>query len=261
MNSTGWDDVGSGDPVVFLHSFPLDRRMWAAQTEALAASGFRAVTVDLPGFGETPLPPHTDPSLDVYVDHALRVCDDLGLTSAVFVGLSLGGYVALRLAGRHPERVRALVLADTRAGGDSPETRAGRVVNMSLVRSRGTGALVDKLAPHLLSPGAPASAQAQLVAQGGAQSPEGVAFALLAMRDRPDATVVLPRLTMPTLVLVGDLDKVTPPAEHRDLAASLPSARYVELADAGHLSNLERPDEFNAALLGFLHALDGRPVA
>jgi len=261
MKNTPWDDIGAGSPVVLLHSFPLDRRMWAAQSEAIAAGGFRAIVPDLPGFGAAPLPPHTDPSLDVYVNHTLELCDTLGLDQPVFVGLSLGGYIALRLAVLHPDRVRALVLADTRAGGDAPETRAGRVVNMSLVRSRGSIALIEKLAPHLLSAGAPEAARAQVIAQAGSQSPEGVAFALLAMRDRPDATPALATLPMPTLVLVGNLDTVTAPAEHQAIAAVMPRARYHELADAGHLSNLEQPAAFNAALLGFLHELDGRPVA
>lgn len=256
-----FDAHGDGSPVVLLHSFPLDRRMWRAQCEALAANGFRALALDLPGFGATPLPPHSDPTLDVYVDAALALLDHLGLAKAVFVGLSLGGYVALRLAARAPSRVRALVLADTRAGGDAPDVRAGRILNLALVRSRGSVALVEKLAPHLLAADATEAVRAEVIALGSAQSPEGVAFALLAMRDRPDSTAAVPSMSMPALVLVGQRDTVTPPAEHRTLADMLPNARYVEVAGAGHLSNLERPDAFNAALLGFLHALEGRAVA
>ncbi len=132
---------------------------------------------------------------------------------------------------------------------------------MALVRSRGSVALVEKLAPHLLAPDVAEAVRAEVISLGAAQSPEGVAFALLAMRDRPDTTPAVSAMSMPALVLVGQRDTVTPPAEHRTLADTLPHARYVELEGAGHLSSLERPDAFNAALLGFLHALEGRAVA
>lgn len=245
------DDDGQGDPWVLLHSFPIDRRMWASQRQALVASGRRVVAVDLPGFGGT-LPLATDaPSLDGYVDALLATLDRLGLDRVTALGLSLGGYVALRLAARAPERLRALVLADTRAAGDSPETRASRVLNLGLVRAKGPPALIEKMLPHLLAPGAPDALKDQLRRWASEQSVEGVTGALLAMRDRPDATSVLPGLRCPVLMVVGEHDGITPAAEHHAMAAAAGGARVEVIAGAGHLSNLERPDAFNRSVLAW----------
>lgn len=242
------DDLGHGDPWVLLHSFPVDRRMWAAQREALAAAGHRAVAVDLPGFGASSLPDPAAPSLDGYVDALLATLDALGLDRVTLLGLSLGGYVALRLAARAPGRLRALVLADTRAAADSPETRASRVLNLGLVRSKGPSALIEKMLPHLLAPGAPDALKATLRSWASAQSAEAVTYALLAMRDRADATSVLPTLRCPVLYVVGEGDTITPASEHRAMAAATPDARVVVVEGAGHLSNLEQPEAFNRAL-------------
>ncbi len=245
------DDVGHGDPWVLLHSFPIDRRMWSAQSAALAAAGHRVVAVDLPGFGASPPLAADAPSLDGYVDALLATLDHLGLDRVTALGLSLGGYVALRLAARAPDRLRALVLADTRAAGDSPETRASRVLNLGLVRTKGPAALIEKMLPHLLAPGASDSLRSTLRAWAAEQSAEGVTHALLAMRDRPDASSVLPTLRCPTLLVVGAHDAITPPAEHTAMAAAVAGARVEVIAGAGHLSNLERPDDFNRAVIRF----------
>jgi pimeloyl-ACP methyl ester carboxylesterase len=241
-------DLGAGDPWVLLHSFPVDRRMWAAQCAALAADGHRAVVFDLPGFGGAPRMTASPPSLDAYVDAVLAALDALGLDRVTLVGLSLGGYVALRLAARAPDRLRGLVLADTRAAADSPETRAGRVLNLALVRSRGPAALIEKMLPHLLHRDAPESLRDTLRGWAAEQSAEAVGDALLAMRDRGDATPVLATIACPTLLLCGSYDTITPPAEHATMGAAIAGSRVEVIEGAGHLSNLERPDAFNAAL-------------
>lgn len=246
------DDLGRGPAVVFLHSFPLDRRMWRAQRDAVAAAGYRALALDLPGFGDSPTVPDAPASMDLYVDAVVRCLDDRDISRAAVVGLSLGGYVALHLAAKHPSRLDALALADTRAAADAPEVRAGRVLNMSLVRRRGTSALVDKMLPMLLAPETPDTVRESVRAWGGAQSPVGVEQALVAMRDRGDVTDVLPTLAVRTAVIVGARDTITPPAEMRAMAAQIAGATYTELDGAGHLSNLERPDAFNEALLRWL---------
>ena len=242
-------DLGHGDPWVLLHSFPIDRRMWSAQCSALAARGHRAIAADLPGFGDAPRMTREPPTLDGYVDAVLATLDALALDRVTLVGLSLGGYVALRLAARAPDRLRALVLADTRAAPDSPETRAGRVLNLGLVRARGPGALIDKMLPHLLAAEAPAALRATLRGWAVEQSVEGVTDALLAMRDRADATATLATIGCPTLLVVGSRDTITPPAEHTAMAAAIAGARREVIEGAGHLSNLERPAEFTEALL------------
>ncbi|MDB4932327.1 MAG: alpha/beta hydrolase fold protein [Myxococcaceae bacterium] len=241
-------DLGAGDPWVLLHSFPVDRRMWAAQCAALAADGHRALALDLPGFGGAPRMANDPPSLDGYADAVLAALDALGLDRVTLVGLSLGGYVALRVAARAPGRLAGLVLADTRAAADGPEARAGRVLNLGLVRSRGPSALIEKMLPHLLGADAPEAVRAALRGWAGEQSAGGVSDALLAMRDRGDATPVLATIACPTLLLVGSQDTITPPAEHAAMAAAIAGSRVEVVEGAGHLSNLERPEAFNAAL-------------
>lgn len=241
----------SRPPVLFLHSFPLDARMWSAQVEALSIDGWSCVAPDLPGFGGAPLPsPDLTPSLDVYASAVARALD--GHPPAVVVGLSLGGYVAFRLLARHPRLVRALVLADTRAAGDSPAAKAGRILNSSLVQRHGSAALVEKMLPALVSPSSPQAARDRVRELGAGQRPEAIAFALHAMRDRPDATPLLSGVRVPTLFLVGQQDSITPPEEHRAMAAMVPHAKLVELEGAGHMTNLEAPEAFNRALKGFL---------
>jgi len=243
---------GTGPDVVFLHSFPLDRSMWVGQLVAAGAAGRRAILVDLPGFGASPLPAGAAPTMDTMACGVLDTLDALGVVRATFVGLSLGGYVALALAALTPTRVEALVLADTRAAADDPATRAGRMLNLALVRDRGAGALVDKMLPKLLALDAPEALRASVRATGAAQSREAITFALLAMRDRADRGDVAAAIDAPALVVVGSRDEITPPAEMRALAASMRRARVVEIDGAGHLSSLERPEAFNAALAGFL---------
>jgi 3-oxoadipate enol-lactonase len=244
----------SRPPVVFVHSFPLDARMWSAQVEGLALHGYACITPDLPGFGAAPLPSSDlTPSLDVYANAVARALE--GHPPAVVVGLSLGGYVAFRLLARHPRRVRAVVLADTRAAGDAPEVKAGRILNSSLVNRHGAGALIDKMLPMLVAPTSPQAARDRVREIGAAQRPAAISFALLAMRDRADATPMLETLDRPTMFVVGEHDAITPPAEHRAMAARVKDASLVEIPGAGHMSNLEAPERFNQALLRFLSAL------
>lgn len=246
---------GRGLDVVFLHSFPLDRAMWVGQLIAVGRARCRAVLVDLPGFGASPLTAGAAPSIDAYAHAVLSTLDALGIERAVFVGLSLGGYVALALAALAPSRVAGLVLADTRAAADDAVTRAGRIVNLALVRDRGVEALVERMLPNLVSRACPEPVRARVRSLAAPQSRAGVTFALLAMRDRPDRSATLATRGAPTLVLAGEHDAITPPDEMRTMASRIAGARFEAIAGAGHLANLESPDGFNAALEGFLAGL------
>jgi pimeloyl-ACP methyl ester carboxylesterase len=250
---------GTGPTVVFLHCFPLDRSMWKDQLVAVGAAGRRAVLVDLPGFGASPMLAGAPPSLDAMGHAVLDVLDTLGTARATWVGLSLGGYVALSVAALAPERVEALVLADTRATDDDPATRAGRMINLALVRDHGAAPLVERMLPKLVAPDAPAALRERVRALGAAQSREAITFALLAMRDRPDRSAVAAHIDVPTLVVVGARDEITPPAEMRAMAASMRQAQLVEIEGAGHLSSLEKPEAFNAALIAFLRSMNVPP--
>jgi pimeloyl-ACP methyl ester carboxylesterase len=245
------DARGAGPAVLLIHAFPLDRTLWNAQVEALE-SRYRVITVDLPGFGQaTPRGPWT---MDDAADACTHVLDSLGVPMAAAVGLSMGGYVALALAARHASRLWALGLCDTRAAGDSDEQKRGRIAAIDIVRTQGPDGFVAGMPDKLLSPSAPASLRAQVLAMANRQPADGILHAIAALRDRPDRRALLPSLRLPALCICGSADTTSPPAEMREMAAAIPGARYVEISGVGHLSNLEAPAAFGDAIGPFLEA-------
>lgn len=237
-------------PVVLLHAFPLNADMWEPQRAAL---GSRTIlTPEFPGFGGRPV---SEPDLDRFAQVALADVDAAGIERAVVVGLSMGGYVAFRLHALAAERIAGMVLADTRAGADDAAGRAKRTDQAARVRREGVGWLADALLPALLGettlrqrPTVVTKAREMMTAA----NPEGVARALEAMRERPDSTPILVDIRVPTLVVVGEEDTITPVEEARTIAAGVSNGRLAVIPGAGHLSNLEAPERFNEALLGFL---------
>ncbi len=251
----GYDMAGSGEAVLFLHAFPLHRAMWEGQVEALRGRA-RTLTVDFRGFGESDAPPGPY-RLEGFADDALRVAEQLGIRRATVVGLSMGGYVAFRLVERAPEFARALVLADTRAEPDAPEAKTRRYALAERVEREGVAAMADFLA-GLLGPTSKAE-RPQVAARVkeivGAPDQRAVAETLRALGERPDSRPLLPRISVPTLVLVGEEDTLTPPDGARVIAAGVAGARLEIIPNAGHLSNLEAADVFNRELVGFLEGL------
>lgn len=237
-------------PVVFLHAFPLNPDMWEAQRSALPGRPLLAPA--FPGFGGRP-PGEAD--LDSFADAVIHDMDDAGIERAAVVALSMGGYVAFRLHTRFPGRIAALVLADTRAGADSDEAREKRSQQAVRVRKEGVEWLPDALLPGLL--GETSRRERPEVVEAVVRmileaDPEGVAHALLAMRDRPDSTEVLARIEVPVLALVGAEDTLTPRAEALVIAERTPRGQLGVIDAAGHLSNLENPAAFGEALEEFL---------
>ncbi|NOZ77606.1 MAG: alpha/beta fold hydrolase [Acidobacteria bacterium] len=249
-----WDLFDERPILVFLHAFPFDRRMWRRQVEDLSESA-RVLILDFPGFGES-AEATAPPSLDAWADLVETTLDRLlGDEPAVICGLSMGGYVALRLAARHPGRLEALILADTRAGADSPEGVDARNLAIAEIRFNGLAPLADQLLPRLFSPDADPEAVDFARELMLAQDPAAVIAALAAMRDRPDSTPVLEDLHVPALVIVGANDELTPPAEAEAMARQLEDAWLIKIPATGHLSNLEAPVPFNMAIKGFLETL------
>jgi 3-oxoadipate enol-lactonase len=248
-----YDARGTGPTLVLLHGFPVDRRMWTETAERLAAR-FRVLTLDFRGFGEsaTRSPSSEPPSLLTLADDVAALLDAEGAPVAAIGGLSMGGYVALAFAARHPARLSALILADTRAAADSPDAKRARDDGIARLRAGDAAAFLAPMPDKLLSPRAPAALRDQVGALAAAQSPEALAWALAAMRDRPDRSDGVRGLRCPTLVVVGSDDAITPPAEAAALRATIPGARLVELPGAGHLSGLEAPAAFSAAVGEFL---------
>jgi pimeloyl-ACP methyl ester carboxylesterase len=252
-----YDARGSGVPLVLLHAFPLARGMWAPQLEGLSDIA-KVIAPDLRGFGETHGASRIASSVEQFADDIALFADALGLGKIVLGGLSMGGYVALAFARRHPGRLLGLVLANTRAEPDDEAGRARREQAIALVRERGAGALFEQMEPAMLTAATRERAREVVSAMrslAAAQSSEGVVHAIRALRDRPDARDSLRNFAAPTLVLVGEHDTVTPPSAAEYLAGAIDHATLVRIPDAAHLSNVEQPDAWNAAVRRWLEAL------
>jgi pimeloyl-ACP methyl ester carboxylesterase len=252
---------GAGDPLVLLHAFPLNRKMWEPQVEALTggpgSGGRRVITPDYPGFGRSPRPV-AGPDMRYYAEEVLGLLDNLYLDRVVLGGLSMGGYVALAAYRLFPERISALVLAGTRPDADPEEARETRNAVARKVAEGGVEVLPDLQMERLLSPKT-LKGNPELVERVRGlileSSPDGVVAALGAMRERPDSTGMLPEIGVPTLVIGGEDDSLCDPETMGAMAEKIPDSRHVTLKHAGHLSNLENPEGFNAALADFLRGL------
>lgn len=252
-----YTDQGQGLPVIFVHAFPLSRAMWAPQVEALTGR-FRVIAVDLRGHGESdaPLWRYT---LEQFADDLCGLLEHLSIPRAVFVGLSMGGYTLFAFYRKYADRVTGLVLADTRAQEDTEEGRAKRVAMAQTAYKEGPAAVARQMLPILFSPAA-LSSRPDLIqlAEGIIEGTQvsGIAGDLMAMAERSDSRPLLREIGCPTLVLVGEWDQGTPPADARVMAEGIPGARLAIIPQAGHLSNLEQPELFNRELTTFLERLD-----
>lgn len=251
--------AGSGIPLVLLHAFPLDHSMWALQ-EPLAEQ-VRLIAPDLQGFGgsDEALPE----GIAAWADDVVAILDAVHVSGpAVVCGISMGGYVAQHVAARHPDRVAALILVDTRLEADTAEARAGRADLAAKVGRLGLAILADAMVPRLLADSAEARAAAgradletRLHSMIMAQRVEAVQAALEALGARPDMTEAMRRLRAPTLLVTGAEDAITPPACLQAAEAIIPRAKLLIVPAAGHMVPLEQPEVFNAAVLEFLREL------
>lgn len=250
------DTGGNGIPLVFVHGFPLSSRMWSSQFEAFSPR--RMVAPDLMGFGDSDAP--ADPtlySIDTYARQVVAVIEATGAPKVVLCGLSLGGYVLFGVLRAAPEYAAAVVLADTRAEADTSETVEKRTRQQAEVRAGGTKGLIDASSASLPSR-ATSERKPEVIAELKTimdNPAAGIIGALEAMKQRPDSTPILASITVPTLVIVGEEDSVTPVETARALAESIPNAELVVVPDAGHLTNIEQPAAFNRALSTFLDSL------
>ena len=251
--TVGYSDQGNGTPLVFIHAFPLSKTMWQPQVDALKDT-YRVITIDLGGHGESDIVPWND-SLDDYAKDVIHLLDHLGIAQAVFVGLSMGGYTLFAIYRHYPDRVKAMVLADTRAQADSEEGKAGRASMAQVAFSDGAPAIADLMLPKLLSPST-IERHSQIVEQVRQMilqtSTGGIVVDLAAMAARLDSTDLLSTITCPTLIIVGENDVATPVSESQYMANRITGSILVTIPEAGHLSNFEQPAAFNGALRSFL---------
>lgn len=241
-------------PLVLLHGFPLDHSMWAAQRDALVAAGFRVLVPDLRGHGKAPSG-RGPATMAAMAGDVLRMTDRAGVRRFGVAGFSMGGYVAFELLRQAPERVAGLALVDTRAEPDSDEAKAARIQTAERVRKEGARALSDAMLPKMLTPHAQPEMRARVERVMLATPPEGAAQVLLGMRDRMDARPLLKAVRVPTVVVVGSEDPVTPPDAARAMAEAVPGARLVVVEGAAHLAPVERPEEVARALVEWARTL------
>jgi pimeloyl-ACP methyl ester carboxylesterase len=243
----GYEDRGAGAPIVLLHPFPLSRDSWAGLSEALAAR-HRVIAIDARGFGETP--PSARFSIADLADDVATLLTELGLERAALLGMSMGGYTALAFAARHPRRLAALALCDTRAAADSSDVRAARAAAIDVIRDAGPTAYLVASLPRLLSPGAPAALANELRARAETRAASLIA-GIEALRDRPDRSGELDAIRCPTLLVCGEADQVTPVAEMRGMAEAISGSTFTVVPEAGHLCHVEAPEAFERALAPF----------
>ncbi len=251
----GYDDGGTGVPILFIHGFPHDRTLWTPQLQGMTAQA-RVLAVDLRGFGETTVdPPY---SMDQYADDLVGFLDMLHVERAVVAGLSMGGYIAFAMWRRHAKRIRALVLANTRAGADGDEAKERRRSQMALARTQGSNAIADAVLTGMLGKTTRARRPEIVSTVHGMISSapvDGVIGALQAMIDRPDSTDTLRTIDVPTLVVTGDEDTIIPIEDVRSMQAAIRGSSLEVITGAGHLTNLERPAAFNHVVSEFLATL------
>jgi pimeloyl-ACP methyl ester carboxylesterase len=249
-------DTGAGPALLLLHAFPLDASQWDHQVAALSGD-FRCLRPDMWGCGVSEqLPDPMLASLDAYAAAVLRSLDAAGVAEVVAVGLSMGGYAAMALLRVAPERVRALVLASTRAVADTPEQAANRHRMAGLALREGSETAVpmakrllgarSREDPHIADP---------VVGRIRRCRPAGIAACQVAMAGRPDSTALLESVRVPALVIHGEQDGIVSLDEARAMAAALPGAELTVLPGVGHLPNLEDPPAFTATLRGFLERI------
>lgn len=252
-----YDDVGSGPAVVLLHGYPFNRSMWSGQVEALRAAGYRVVTPDLRGHGQTSVTDEPATMKEMAEDVA-ALMDALNLTRAAVGGLSMGGYVSLAFYRRFPLRVRALILANTRPQADTDEARRNREEQAQKALEEGMNGIADTMLPKVLAP-ATLSEHPEIVKRVREMmkgtKPQGAAAALRGMAARVDHTNFLPSIMAPALIIVGSEDELTPPKDAELMHREIRGSRLELIEGAAHVSNLERPAEFNSALKDFLDAL------
>ncbi len=241
---------GTGLPLLLAHAFPLDHSMWSAQIERFGSQA-QVIAPDLRGFGSSGVTVGTV-SMEQMADDLAAILDQLGVVEpVVLAGLSMGGYVAWQFARKYPERLRALVLANTRATADTPEARQGRMNLVEQVLSAGPAVVADAMLPRLFTsesfqrvPGAVEFVRERILLS----SPEGIAAALRGLAARPDMSDLLGRLRVPTLAIAGSDDVITPADEMRKMAAAIPQSELVVLNGVGHLTAVEAPNRVQCCL-------------
>ena len=245
-------DQGKGPAVLLIHAFPLNRTMWEPQFASLIPH-FRVIAPDIRGFGESQ--PPSPWTMEEIADDLNDLLNRLSIESCAVAGVSMGGYIALPFWSKYPQRIRQLVLANTRARADNEKEKAARNEMIAAIQQNGAAILPDRMLPRLLKPNSPEAVVTVVRKMIENVNPLAATHAVIAMRDRFDFSSALHRISCPTLVVTGEEDAIIRADDSRALADSIPGSQFVQVPHSGHLSNLENPSEFNRALLRFLRSM------
>ena len=244
--------------ILFVHGFPFDHRMWRHQLAGLAR--WQCIAPDLRGAqgAMAPSSPRAY-TMTAYADDLIALLDRARIRQAVVCGLSMGGYIIFELLRRHPRRVRAAILCNTKAAADTLGAKRGRDALAAKAQREGAPAVAAELVPKLLARETQqrrADVVREVTEMIERQPVVGIVGALHALRERPDSTPLLARIQMPVLAVAGDDDQIAPATGMQEMAEAIPGAEFVLIRSAGHLAPLEQPANVNAALVSFLERLD-----
>ena len=248
--SIEYDDIGNGVPLLLVHGFPHDRTLWRPQIAGLSQL-FRVIAPDLRGFGHSSETDGEAVTMDQYAADLKSLLDSVNVKQAVIGGISMGGYIALAFYAHYADRVKGLVLANTRAVPDSEEVKQSRLVNAQQVGETGPSFLVETMAPKMLGTAAKPEIGIAVRSMMTRQRAAGIMSALRGMAARPDRTALLRFATIPVLIVSGNADVLIPPSDSEAMHALIPNSRLVIIPDAGHLSNLDKADAFNHVVREF----------
>ncbi|MFG2530448.1 alpha/beta fold hydrolase [Streptomyces sp. NPDC048516] len=255
--TVGYEDEGSGEPLMLVHGHPFNRSMWRPQTEYFSRAGRRVIAPDLRGYGDSTVLPGATP-LATFARDLVDLLDHLGIERCVLGGLSMGGQIVMECYRLFPERISALLLADTFAAAETPDGKSARYDMAERLLREGMDSYAHEVLAKMVSPDTIAArpdVAAHVLGMMTATPPEGAAAALRGRAERPDYTELLSRITVPALVMVGTEDTYTPVSDARDLHERIPDSRLTIIEQAAHMPNLEQPRTFNAALHEFLNSL------
>jgi 3-oxoadipate enol-lactonase len=250
-------DQGQGPAILFIHGFPLNHSMWSPQIDAFQKD-HRIIAPDLRGFGGSTFTAGTV-TMRQYADDMLKVLDHLDVSEPVTLcGLSMGGYIAWQFVQNYPDRLNGLILCDTKASADSEDAAKNRHKLAESVLQKGAGVVAQAM-PEKLFAKTTLKERTEIVEECKqmmlSANPEGIAAALRGMAERPDMSALLPKIKVPTLVIVGEEDQITTVEEMSRMASAIPGATFVEVPGAGHMAPLEQPGPVNDAIRTFLQKL------